>query len=73
LRNRDRSLQGGTDDRPHFGGHLCRTRLPEGYPDRAQGRETQKSRTAGPRGHGAIPRQEGLPAVVRQSKRELAR
>ena len=47
--------------------------VPEGYPDRAQGRETQKSRTAGPRGHGAIPRQEGLPAVVRQSKRELAR
>ena len=42
LRNSDRSLQGGTDDRPHFGGHLCRTRLPEGHPDRTQGRETQK-------------------------------
>ena len=73
LRNSDRSLQGGTDDRPHFGGHLCRTRLPEGHPDRTQGRETQKSRTTGPRGHRTIPRQEGFPGVVRQSKRELAR
>ena len=72
LRNSDRSLQGGTDDRPHFGGHLCRTRLPEGYPDRPQGREAEEGRTDGARRHGTVPRQEGFPPVVRQGQRRLA-
>ena len=48
------------------------TRLPEGHPDRTQGRETQKGRTTGPRGHRTIPRQKVF-LELRQSKRELAR
>jgi len=41
-------------------------------PHRAQGRETQKGRTAGPRGVGGVPPEEGLPATLRQSQRRLA-
>ena len=44
----------------------------EGNPHRAQGREAQKGRTAGPRGVGGVPPEEGLPATLRQSQRRLA-
>ena len=42
LRDRDRKLQGGADDRPHRGDDLCGPRLAERHPDRPQGRETEK-------------------------------
>ena len=40
--------------------------------DRPQGREAQARGTGRPRGHGAVPRQEGLSAALRQSERRLA-
>ncbi len=72
LRNRDRKLQGGADDRPHLGDDLRGPRLAEGHPDRPQGREAEESRTDGARRHGTVPRQEGFPPVVRQGQRRLA-
>ena len=72
LRNRDRQLQGGTDDRPHRRDDLRRPRLAERHTDRPQGRKAQACGTDRTRGHGAIPRQEGLPAAFRQGKRRLA-
>ena len=72
LRNRDRKLQGGADDRPHRGDDLRGPRLAEGHPDRPQGREAEESRTDGARRHGTVPREEGFPSVVRQGQRRLA-
>ena len=71
LRNRDRKLQGGADDRPHRGDDLRGPRLAEGHPDRPQGREAEEGRTDGARRHGTVPRQEGFPPVVRQGQRRL--
>ena len=62
----------GARHRPHFGRDLRGAQLAEGNPHRAQGRETQKGRTAGPRGVGGVPPEEGLPATLRQSQRRLA-
>ena len=72
LRNRDRGVPRGARHRPHFGRDLRGAQLAEGNPHRAQGRETQKGRTAGPRGVGGVPPEEGLPATLRQSQRRLA-
>ena len=72
LRNRDRKLQGGADDRPHLGDDLRGPRLAEGHPDRPQRREAEESRTDGARRHGTVPRQEGFPPAVRQGQRRLA-
>ncbi len=43
LRNRDRQLQGGADDRPHRRDDLRGPRLAERHTDRPQGRETLKT------------------------------
>ena len=72
LRNRDRQLQGGTDDRPHRRDDLRRPRLAERHPDRPQGRKAQACGTDRTRGHGGVPRQEGFPAAFRQGERRLA-
>ena len=72
LRNRDRGVPRGARHRPHFGRDLRGAQLAEGNPHRAQGREAQKGRTAGPRGVGGVPPEEGLPATLRQSQRRLA-
>ncbi len=55
-----------------IGRDLRGAQLAEGNPHRAQGREAQKGRTAGPRGVGGVPPEEGLPATLRQSQRRLA-
>ena len=65
LRNYDKEI-------PYSCRDLRGAQLAEGNPHRAQGRETQKGRTAGPRGVGGVPPEEGLPATLRQSQRRLA-
>ena len=69
LRDRDRKLQGGADDRPHRGDDLCGPQLAEGHPDRPQGRETEKGRADGARRYGTVSRKEGFPPAVRQGQR----
>ena len=66
------SYREGTDDRPHRRDDLRRPRLAERHTDRPQGRKAQACGTDRTRGHGGVPRQEGLPAAFRQGKRRLA-
>ena len=61
------------DHRPHLGHDIRRAQLAERHRHRSQGREAEACRTCRARGYGAFPRQEGVPATLRQGAGRLAR
>ena len=69
---REKILKFYDKDRPHRGDDLRGARIAEGHHHRAQGREAQARGADRTRGHGTVPRQEGLPAALRQGERGLA-